>query len=83
MQNCDTGAGESTSQYFIICPLCKRKADAVINGDRFKAVCRCGASYSGTFEKKPLSEEEVCRAVEKLKEVRRARNEQDILRRER
>ena len=70
MQNCDTGGGESTSQYFIICPLCKRKADAILDGNRFRAVCSCGASYSGTLEKEPLTEEETRRAVEKLKEVK-------------
>ena len=70
MQNCDTGIGESMSEYFIICPLCKRKADATLNGNQFKAVCRCGASYSGTLEKEPLTEEEIRRAIEKLKEVK-------------
>lgn len=70
MQNCDIGIGESTSEYFIICPLCKRKADAVLNGNRFKAVCECGASYSGTLEKEPLTEEETRQAIEKLKEVK-------------
>lgn len=70
MQNCDTGLGESTSEYFIICPRCKRKADAVLKGNNFKAVCKCGASYSGSLEKEPLTEEETRRALEKLKEVK-------------
>ena len=70
MQNCDTGIGESTSQYFIICPLCKRKADAVLVGNSFKAVCKCGASYSGSLEREPLTEEQKRRALEKLKEVK-------------
>ena len=77
MQNCDTGIGESTSEYFIICPRCKRKADAVCKGNQFRAVCSCGASYSGTIEEKPLSPEEVLRAMEKLKEVRDAKTETD------
>jgi len=68
MQNCDTGIGESTSQYFIICPFCKRKADAVIKGNQFKAVCKCGASYSGSLEREPLTKEETRRALEKLRE---------------
>ncbi len=75
MQNCDTGLGESTSEYFIICPRCKRKADAVLKGNNFKAVCKCGASYSGTLEKEPLSPEEAMKAMEKLKEVRKCRTE--------
>ena len=71
MQNCDTGLGESTSEYFIICPICKRKADAVLlKGNNFKAVCKCGASYSGSLEKEPLTEEETRRALERLKEVK-------------
>ena len=70
MQNCDTGLGESTSEYFIICPRCKRKADAVFKGNTFKALCKCGASYSGSLEKEPLTEEETRRALEKLKEVK-------------
>ena len=70
MQNCDTGIGESTSQYFIICPLCKRKADAVLVGNNFKAVCKCGASYSGSLEREPLTEEQKRQALEKLKEVK-------------
>lgn len=72
MQNCDTGTGESTSEYFIICPRCKRKADAIINGNRFRAVCSCGASYSGMLEKEPMTEEETRRALEKLKKVKEA-----------
>ena len=70
MQNCDTAIGESTGGYFIICPRCKKTADAVIKGNRFRAVCRCGASYSGTLEKEPLTEEETRRAIEKLKKVK-------------
>ena len=70
MQNCDTAIGESTGGYFIICPRCKKPADAILKGNRFRAVCSCGASYSGTLEKEPLSEEETRRAIEKLKEVK-------------
>lgn len=77
MQNCDTGVGESTSEYFIICPLCKRKADAFKKGNRFKAVCQCGATFSGTLEEKPLTPEDVLKAMKKLKEVRDAKTETD------
>ena len=55
------------SEYFIICPRCKRKADAEVTGNRFHAKCKCGAEYWGDFAKEPMTDAEVKKAMEKLK----------------
>ena len=63
--------GTTNHEYFIICPICKRKADVELTGEySFHAKCECGAEYSGVFSKKPLTDVEVKGAMEKLKDVR-------------
>lgn len=51
----------------------KMKADAVLKGNNFRAVCKCGASYSGALDREPLTEEQTRRALERLKQIKEER----------